>query len=116
MKIKIGNVVKNIPKRFKEGVSLLKESQMETPLRVRLTPFERFLLAEATWREDSLTREYLDGFIPTHAARQVNRSRESRYVVYYKNDYKSLNALAIVPKSVFNKCPNELRRKEYMEW
>lgn len=117
MKVKIGDSVKNIPKRFHLGVYLMKESQLEAPLKKRLTPFERFLFAEAAWRKglpDSLTKCYLNGKIPTYAAIQINRGQDKRYVVHYESPV--VDVVAIVPKSVYKNCPKELRMKQYREW
>jgi hypothetical protein len=117
MKVNIGDSVKNIPKRFHPGVFLVKESQLEAPKKIRLTPFERFVFAEATWRKESLdafVQDHLNRTVPTHASVQVNRARDKRYVVHYTGDL--YDALAIVPKSVYKKCPNELRTKQYFEW
>jgi len=116
MKVNIGDSVKNIPKRFHEGVFLIKESQLEAPLRKRLTPYERFLFAEATWRKGLpvLTKTYLDNFTPLRAVVQINRNYDKRYVVKYKRNF--IEAVAIVPKWVYNRCPRELRKKQYTEW
>jgi hypothetical protein len=118
MKVKIGDSIKNIPKRFHPGVFLMKESQLEAPDKIRLTPFERFLFAEAAWRHglESMTRSHLDGYRPLYASVQFNRVKEKRYVVYYENKANALCAMAIVPKGVYKKCPSELRKKGYFEW
>lgn len=92
---------------------------MEAPYGIRPKPFERFLFAEASWRDgllkvNYLTKYYLKDFIPQYASIHVNRKRDRRYIVYYKRD--ELEAIAIVPKSVYKACPVELRIKEYKEF
>lgn len=121
MKVNIGDSVKNIPRKYLDGVFYMKEAQLESPLRKRLTPFERFLLAEATWRSglsglDCFTRDHLDGFEPVRAALQTNRSHDQRCVVYYKDYEHDLRAMAIVPNKVFRRCPKDMRIKEYFEF
>lgn len=118
MKITIGEIVKNIPKQFVDGVFLISKEQLEAPKKIRLTPFERFLFAEAAWRSshvDSWTRMYLKGFKLTHAAVQFNRAGQKRYIVFYDGK-DGINAMAVVPRGVYNKCPIELRTKDKMEW
>jgi hypothetical protein len=117
MKVNIGDSVKNIPEKYHHGVFLMKESQLEAPKKVRLTPFERFLFAEASWRKkslDSFILDYMEKTVPTHASVQVNRAGKKRYVVHYVGD--DYDVTAIVPKSVYRKCPKELRTKQYFEW
>lgn len=118
MKVSIGNSVKDIPKKYLDGVFLVKESQLEAPKKIRLTPFERFLFAELAWRKtlNKLSFGYLKGFNATHAAVQYNREGNFRFVVYYDHESNGLNAMAISAKRVWRSCPSELRIKEFMEF
>jgi hypothetical protein len=107
MKVNIGNVTKNIPKEYYPAVGLLTESDHDNPDKIRLSPWERFLYAEAAWRmrRNSAMREYLFPFKPVGAHIQYNRKGDHRYVVEYENS--GVTAIAIVPTAVLRACPND---------
>ncbi len=112
MKVTVGNVTKNIPQEYAPAIGMISEEQHDAPEKIRLSPWERFLYAEAAWRskQTSTTKMYLSDVEPACVISQWNRLSECRYVVEYKAGLDDDHAKhAIVPVSVYRACPVESR-------
>ena len=117
MKVQFGNSVKNIPKQYYDGTWLIDENDLEAHGKIRLTPWERFIFAEASYRTkcSALIRDHLSQLSPIYASKQINRHKDVRYVVQYDNG-DGLGAIAIVSKGVYNACPDEFQQSQNVDW
>jgi len=117
MKVQFGNSVKDIPKEYYKGTWLITENHLEAHGKIRLTPWERFLFAEAAMRTKlkPYTREYLSKYSPIGVVSQTNRAKETRYVIRY-DDGMGLFAIALCSKSVFNVCPKKFREEQLLDF
>ena len=100
MKVKVGNVTKDVPQEFAHGTTLMKDEYFDKPDKVRLSPRERFFFAEAAWRQKLATTEphvynYLYGRAPIKVVFQVNRSGETRHTAEYTGGVS-----AVIPRNV----------------
>jgi len=117
MKVQFGNCVKDIPKEYYKGTWLITENHLEAHGKTRLTPWERFLFAEAAMRtkQKPITREYLSEYSPVGVVAQTNRSKETRYVVIY-DDGLGFRATLICPKRLYHVCPKKFRTVELVNF
>lgn len=118
MRVKAGEIVKNVPQEYACGVSLIKTSLFDKPDKIRLSKWERFLFAEAAWRskQDKYISEYLNDRCPAQGHTQMNRSGKTRYLIRYEPNGTGFVASAVVPRSVFVKCPIDKVSHELIDW
>jgi len=117
MKVTVGNVTKNIPQEYHSGFTAMQPDEFDKPDKIRLTPWERYLIALHTWefKQTSTTRRYLAEFKPECVLRQYNRKHEARYVARYVDEPDSDHARhAIVPDSLGKLCP--VIMDDYVNW
>ena len=118
MKVTIGNSVKDIPAKYAAAVGLVPEDRLEKPDKIRLTQFERFLFAEAAWRDrlkysNVVVYKYLSLMIPKCAGLQWNRNNYPRFVVRYEAlPEHAIEAIAITSAHVWRQCPVDLKFEE----
>jgi len=100
MKVKIGEVIKNIPIEYWDAAKTIDESFITEPKKIRLSNEERFLLAEMTWRmkQSDFVMEHLQDMTPVGVEIQVNRVSDSRCVVNYISE-SGVKAQTIVPST-----------------
>jgi len=100
MRVKIGEVIKNIPAEYKDAAKVIDKSFITAENRVRLTNLERFMLAEMAWRikQSDLILFYLEDMTPVGVEIQVNRAGEARCAVNYVSE-GGISAQTIVPST-----------------
>lgn len=118
MKVKSGEIVKDIPQEYACGVSLIKTSLFDKPDKIRLSKWERFLFAEAAWRskQSKYVLEHLLDRTPEQCHVQSNRRGASRYIVRYERTKQGFRDSAIVPRSVFVTCPMDKVSHELVDF
>jgi len=117
MKVKAGDIVKDIPQEYACGLKFIKTYRFDKPDKIRLSQWERFLFAEAAWRskQSNYIKECLDGFNPMQCVEQESRDFDLRYIIRYEDAIK-WKASAIVPTGVFRTCPKDLISREKINW
>jgi len=119
MRVKAGDFQKEIPAKYAGAVKLLTLADWEKPEKVRLTPMERFLFAEAAWRveQPKAIRDYLEGTKPEQIIEQINRLGVPRHAVRYSIiPNGTTHPQAIVPTWVKRACPKDLFSVQHVNW
>ena len=117
MRVKAGEYEKEIPKEYADAVKLLTLSDWEEPNKIRLTPYERLMFAEAAWRvgQPKIIAEYIGNRRPEKVIMQSNRKGDTRNVVRY-GEIDGVKVQAIIPTWVMRACPPNLLSHEYENW
>jgi len=120
LKYKDGVIVeKLIPKKYEKGSSKMRLSYIDEPKKKRLSPMERFILAELTWRQELHDNilNYLGERTPEQVVIQTNRAGEERYLIRYKKEGGERAAKRlIVPTWVYKVCPKGKISWENLDW
>ena len=106
-----------IPSKYWEGAKVITEDQLDSPDKIRLSEWERFILAEATWRLtlDWTVKNFLEDVSPECVVREHNRTAEVRFLVRYVGEPDSDDVKhAVTTRAVGVTCPTIV--DDYKDW
>jgi hypothetical protein len=116
MKVKVGNVTKNVPQEYAHGTTLMKPEYFDKPDKLRLSVRERFFFAEAAWRQllaqtEPLVYNCLLGHTPMTVVTQRNRKSEYRHLIKYTDGWS-----VVAPWSVVRHAPDKICTEECFDF